>query len=135
MATKKQDIRTYPAIFTDNGKTIAVEYPDIPGCFTFGENPDIATRRAKEALEGFLFIMEQDNDPIPEPTPFSAIKTEPGQAVVLVSVRMDIVREEEANKSITKSVTLPSWLNQLALEAKINFSGTLQDALKAKLGL
>ncbi len=43
---------------------------------------------------------------------------------------MDIVREEEANKSVTKSVTLPNWLNKLAMEAKLNFSGILQEGLK-----
>ena len=40
-----------------------------------------------------------------------------------------------ANKSVSKNVTLPSWLNQLAMESKINFSNTLQEALREKLGV
>ncbi|MDD2453405.1 MAG: hypothetical protein PHT11_08575 [Synergistaceae bacterium] len=60
---------------------------------------------------------------------------QPGEAVSLITVRMDIVREEEANKSVRKSVTLPNWLNKLAMEAKLNFSGILQEGLKKKLGV
>jgi len=41
---------------------------------------------------------------------------------VLVAVRMDIVREEEAKRSITKSVTLPAWLNKIGMENNLNFS-------------
>ena len=53
----------------------------------------------------------------------------------MVPVRMDIIREEQARKSISKNVTLPAWLNKLAVEAKINFSQVLQDGLKARLGV
>ncbi len=54
--------------------------------------------------------------------------------LVPVSVRMDILREEMANRSITKNVTLPAWLNKMAMEHKINFSSTLQEALRERLG-
>ena len=130
-----REVRTYPAIFTRNGDSISVEYPDLPGCVTCAHSEEEAAERAKEALEGFLYYMEKDKDPIPLPTPFDRVKTEPGQAVSLISVRMDIVREEEKNRSITKSVTVPAYLNELAMEAHINFSSTLQEALKEKLGV
>lgn len=130
-----KDIRTYPAIFSRSGKNIAVEFPDLPGCATFGTSEAEAVARAKEALEGFLYYSERDGDVIPAPTPFDKVQVRPGEAVSLVSVRMDIVREEEANKSVTKSVTLPNWLNRLAMEAKLNFSGILQEGLKKKLGV
>lgn len=130
-----KDIRTYPAIFSRSGKNIAVEFPDLPGCATFGTSEAEAVARAKEALEGFLYYSERDGDVIPVPTPFDKVQVRPGEAVSLVTVRMDIVREEEANKSVTKSVTLPNWLNKLAMEAKLNFSGILQEGLKKKLGL
>ncbi|MGD9822684.1 MAG: type II toxin-antitoxin system HicB family antitoxin [Aminobacteriaceae bacterium] len=87
---------------------MAVEFPDLPGCATFGTSEAEAVARAKEALEGFLYYSERDGDVIPAPTPFDKVQVRPGEAVSLVSVRMDIVREEEANKSVTKSVTLPN---------------------------
>ena len=58
---------------------------------------------------------------------------EKGEAVVLVTVRMDIVREEEAKRSITKSVTLPAWLNKIGMENNLNFSNFLQEAIKERL--
>jgi predicted RNase H-like HicB family nuclease len=130
-----KDVRTYPAIFSRNGSTVSVEFPDLPGCVTFGKTEEEAISRAKEALEGFLYYSEQDGDVVSAPTPFDKLAVKKREAVVLVTVRMDIVREEEANKSITKSVTIPNWLNKLGIEANINFSGALQDALKERLGV
>jgi antitoxin HicB len=41
------------------------------------------------------------------------------------------MKKEE--RSVKKTVTMPKWLNDLALEHKINFSGTLQKALIIEL--
>ena len=35
--------------------------------------------------------------------------------------------------AVKKTLSIPSWLNDMAERADINFSGTLQEALKAKL--
>ena len=131
----KKDIRTYPAIFSRDETSISVEFPDLSGCATFGKTEEEAVARAKEALEGFLYYSEQDGDPIPAPTPFDKVQMSPGQAVSLITVRMDIVREEEANRSVTKSVTVPAYLNKLAMEANLNFSGILQEGLRERLGV
>ena len=128
-----KDMRTYPAIFSKDKNGIAVEFPDLPGCLTCGKSEAEAVARAKEALEGFLYVSERDGDHIPAPTSFDEINVKKGEAVVLVTVRMDIVREEEAKRSIIKSVTLPAWLNKLGLEHNLNFSSLLQDAIKERL--
>lgn len=39
------------------------------------------------------------------------------------------------NRTVKKTLTIPSWLNELALERNINFSQTLQEALMKELGL
>jgi len=39
------------------------------------------------------------------------------------------------NRAVKKTLTIPSWLNTLSVENDINFSQTLQEALKEKLGL
>ena len=131
----KKDIRAYPALLLEDGKFVCVRFPDLPGCNTFGEGYADAIASAKDALGGHLLCMEEDGDDIPTPTSISKLEPEPGEIPVLVDVRMDILRQEEANKSVSKNVTLPSWLNQLAMEAKINFSSTLQEALRDKLGV
>ncbi|GAB1399112.1 hypothetical protein MASR1M66_05640 [Aminivibrio sp.] len=48
---------------------------------------------------------------------------------------MDVLRRKSAEKAVSKNVTLPRWLNEMAMEHKINFSSTLQEALKEKLGV
>ena len=58
-----------------------------------------------------------------------------GFILVPVSLRMDILRYEMANRSVTKNVTLPAWLNKLGMEHKINFSNALQEALRERLGI
>ena len=39
------------------------------------------------------------------------------------------------NKAIKKTLSIPEWLNELAVAKGINFSQVLQDALKAELGI
>ena len=53
----------------------------------------------------------------------------------MVSVDVDAYAKEHFEKSVRKSVTIPSWLNKEAEEAGINFSKTLQEVIITKLGL
>ncbi|MBR1454868.1 MAG: hypothetical protein IJ593_09555 [Lachnospiraceae bacterium] len=46
---------------------------------------------------------------------------------------MPAIRLAENNKAVNRTVTLPAWLNALAVSKKFNFSLTLQEALKEKL--
>lgn len=43
-----------------------VIFPDIEGCFSAGDTLDEAIENAQEALEGFLEILVQDGDTLPE---------------------------------------------------------------------
>ena len=44
-------------------------------------------------------------------------------------------RQKMSNKTVKKTLSIPEWLNTLAVENNINFSGVLQEALKQKLGI
>ena len=132
---KKKDTRTYIALLSEEGKFVTVRFPDFPGCNTFGEGYPDAVASAKDALGGHLLCMEDARESIPLPTPINQIHPNPGEVAVLVEIRMDILREEESQKTVNKNVTIPKWLNELATEAGINFSSTLQDALRERLGV
>jgi len=132
---KKKDVRVYPALLSEDGKFVCVRFPDLPGCNTFGKDYADAIASAKDALGGHLLCMEEDNDPIPEPTPVNRLQPGKDEVAVLIDVRLDIFREEERKKSVSKNVTLPAWLNRMAMEHKINFSSTLQEALRDRLGV
>ncbi len=132
---KKKDVRVYPALFSEDDKFVCVRFPDLPGCNTFGKDYADAISSAKDALGGHLLCMEEDNDVIPEPTPINRLQPGKDEVAVLIDVRLDIFREEEKKKSVSKNVTLPAWLNKMAMEHKINFSSTLQEALRDRLGV
>jgi predicted RNase H-like HicB family nuclease len=131
---KKKDRYFYPAIFTyEDGKEISVTFPDLNAA-TSGTNDDDALLSARECLGCVLFGMEQDNEPIPAPTPLETLKTKDNERAVLVDVYMPSVRNANVNKSVSRTVTLPAWLNAAAQERHINFSQVLQKALMETLG-
>lgn len=125
----------YPAILRTEEEAITVTFPDLEGCVTFGRDEEEALRHAKEALEGYLYLLEKENLEIPSPSLLGTIFHEANEALVLVDAWMPLVRDQEANRSVKKTLTLPKWLNDLAEMNKINFSHTLQSALKTQLGL
>ena len=79
--------------------------------------------------------LEEDGEPIPEPTPLEKVETKPNERAVLVDVYMPSVRQAHINRAVNRTVTLPAWLNAAALERNINFSQVLQEALKAQMHL
>lgn len=131
---KKADRYFFPAVFTyEPGEEIAVEFPDL-GVATSGETDDEALLSARELLGCVLYGMEQDGEAIPAPTPLEEVRTEKNEHTALVDVFMPAVRQAESNKSVNRTVTLPAWLNAMAVDRGINFSQTLQSALRAQLG-
>ncbi len=132
---KKVERYFYPAVFTyESGQEIAVDFPDLK-CATSGINDDDALLSARELLGCVLYGMEEDGEEIPPPTPLSKVKTEKNERSVLIDVYMPSVRMANVNRSVSRTVTLPAWLNAAALEKNLNFSQVLQDALKKQLNL
>lgn len=59
----------------------------------------------------------------------------PDEILTLVDVDFDAYRRAQDTRAVRKNVTLPSYLNDLAEKAGLNFSQTLQEAIKAQLHL
>lgn len=132
---KKKDRYFYPAVFTyEPGEEITVVFPDLD-CATSGIDDDDALVSARELLGCVLFGLEEDGEEIPEPSALARVETEENERTVLIDVFMPSVRQAQNNKSVNRTVTLPAWLNAVAQEHDINFSQTLQDAIKAQLHL
>lgn len=74
----------YPAIFNYDTDGISIEFPDLPGCLTCGDDIDEAIKNAKECLGLHLYGMRKDNDPIPESTAVDKIKCEENQEIRLI---------------------------------------------------
>ena len=121
----------YPAVFVKDDDKIGVSFPDIPGCFTFGDDMADALFMAEDAASMMIASFEDDGDPIPASSDIATIKTD--GIVSLVPVDTDEWRRKFDNKAVKKTLTIPSWLNRKAEKAGVNFSQVLQDALKAML--
>ena len=130
-----KDIYIYPAIFDYAEDGISIAFPDLPGCFSSGDNDEDAVKNAKEALSLHIYSIEEDNDVIPEPTSFSKIEVEKNQIVVPIEVWMPYHRSQIKTVYIKKTLTIPNWLDSLSKLNNINFSQVLQEALKDKLGV
>lgn len=132
---KTKDRYFYPAVFTyEPGKEIAVTFPDLDVA-TSGEDEDDALLSARELLGCVIYGLEEDGEPIPAPSPLAQVPVDDNERAVLVDVYMPSIRMAQVNKSVSRTVTLPAWLNAKALELNVNFSQVLQDALKEKLHL
>jgi predicted RNase H-like HicB family nuclease len=131
------DHYVYPALFEseEDGSGFTVTFPDLPGCITEGDDLFEAFKMAKEALALHLYSMEEDTDEIPQPTDPSKLEKVDGGLHALIDVRTGPIRDQQLNKSVTKNVTLPKWLELEANKANINFSQVLQFALKEQLNI
>lgn len=132
---KKPERYFYPAVFTyEEGQEIAVTFPDLDVA-TSGEDNDDALSSARELLGCVMYGLEEDGEPIPQATPLQDVALADNERTVLIDVYMPSVRLANVNRSVSRTVTLPAWLNAAALERNVNFSQVLQDALKTQLHL
>lgn len=107
-------------------------FPDLD-CATSGEDETDALLSARDLLGCVLCGLEEDGEPIPKASSLSTLELKENEKAVLVDVYMPSFRMANVNKAVNRTVTLPAWLNALAIEHKINFSQLLQDAIKTQL--
>ncbi len=126
----------YPAIFTEEKDgNITVYFPDLEGCSTYGHDIIDALAMAGDSLSLMLYDMEEDNDPIPEPTPLQDLKVKKGSFASYISVDTMEYRKKFHNRAVKKTLSVPEWLNESATAAGLNFSQILQEGLKQALNI
>ena len=111
--------KVYPVIFTpseEGGYMVTV--PDFP-LNTQGEDMAEAIFMARDAIGLMGITLQDDGQPLPEPSALSAVECAPGEIASLVDVDFD--------------VTLPAWLDEKARQSDLNVSAVLQAALKREL--
>jgi predicted RNase H-like HicB family nuclease len=126
----------YPAIFhpeTEGG--FSVFFPDIERGATQGDTVAECIEMAEDFLCLALYRMEEDKIQISAASNMKEIESEPDDIITLISVDTETYRRYYENKLIKKTLNIPSWLNERAEAANINFSKTLQRALKEDLQL
>jgi len=124
--------KVYPVVLTPAKRGYVIYVPDLQ-INTEGNDIADAIEMARDAI-GFWGITEQDaGRQIPEPSPTAEIDHGPSEIVTLVDIDFDAYRRANDMRTIRKNVTVPSWLNELAEKAGVNFSQVLQDGLKQRL--
>jgi len=124
----------YPAFFTpgDHG-SYGAEFPDLPGCFSAGDDLENALTMAREALGLHLYGLLEDGDPVPAASAPEGLTVPEGTFLGLIEGRPDLIGEKIRNSAVKKTLTIPKWMNEEAERQGLNFSQILQDALRERI--
>lgn len=124
-------IFTYPAVFHEENNGYWVDFPDLQGCQTFGDTINETIKLAEECLSGYILTLLEDEQTPAEASNIKNLKVDKNSFSTLVTC--DISQYLNNTKAVKKTLTIPSWLNKMATNKGINFSGILQDALIKEL--
>lgn len=120
----------YPAIFHKEEESYWVEFPDLQGCVSYGETLADTLKNAQEALSVYCVSVLEEKRPLNTASDIKSIAVPDDAFTTLVEANLI-----PKSKAIKKTLTIPSWLNDIAESKNINFSSTLQNALVNELGL
>lgn len=136
-------VSAYPACFLKEENGYSVIFPDLNYLSTCGDSLEEAFALAVDCLAGYLYWLKQENETAPPPSGLSEIdikdvmrelEVESEEAFVnMVTVEVNEYAKIHFEKAVKKTLTIPAWLNKMALERNINFSQVLQEALKERL--
>ena len=74
----------YYAILTPEEHGYSVAFPDLPGCYTCGDDLSDALHMAEDALSGYLARAEEMRRAIPAPSRPDAVQVAEGDLLTLV---------------------------------------------------
>ncbi len=126
--------QAYPVIITKDKDFFVASIPDFE-TGTQGESLAEAIEMARDAIGMCGCYMQDEKKDIPIPTDIGNVTKESSDILTLVDVDFDEYRKKHEMRTVRKNVTIPSWLNEEAESANINFSALLQKAIKAELHL
>ncbi|MDO1604719.1 type II toxin-antitoxin system HicB family antitoxin [Lactobacillus sp. YT155] len=123
----------YPVIITKDDEEIPylVEIPALNG-MTQGTSLTNAFDMARDYI-GIVVVDLQDRDqPIPD-SMFELPEIDENQIATLIDVDIDKYRKLNDTRPVKKTLTIPSYLNDLGIKEKVNFSEILADGLRKRL--
>ena len=123
----------YPAVFHEDSDGVWAEFPDLEGCQSFGDTISEVLDGAKEALEGYCITLLEEGRALPTASDIKTISA--GDNAFVTLVETDLTTRLAKQKSVKKTLTIPAWMNDLAVEKGINFSAVLQEGIMEKLNI
>ena len=135
-------LSVYPACFyKEKEGGYSVIFPDLGHLSTCGDTLENAIEMAVDCLAGYLYTAKQEGETVPAPSDMSSIDVNEeyneyeSAFVNMVAVDVAEYAKKHFEKSVKKTLTIPSWLNEIAVANNVNFSQVLQSALKEQLHL
>ena len=125
----------YPALFHPEEGGFFISFPDIDGCFTQATSIPEGLDMATDALSLMLWHMEEEHMEVPASSPISSLNVDDGSFATLICADTLAYRRLHDTKAIRKTLSIPRWLDTLAVQHNINFSNLLQNALMRELGV
>lgn len=135
-------LSAYPACFIKEDDGYSVIFPDL-GIATCGDDLNDSLAMAIDCLAGYLYSLEMEDETIPSASSVKDIDPQEIMNELEVSsdeafvniVTVDVAEYAKLHftTSVRKNLTIPSWLNDIAMKQNINFSQVLQEALLAKV--
>lgn len=123
----------YPILMHQGTSHIVVFVPDF-NINTQGSDYADAMEMARDAIGLVGIDMEDEQEPLPQPSALSSvIKEHETDVITLVDVDFTEYRRKNDLRTVRRNVSLPSWLNAEAEKAGVNVSAILQAALKQEL--
>ena len=121
-------VYVYPAIFHKNeDESYTVSYPDLPGCISEGKNLGNALYMAQSALKQWIGYLIDKELEIPSASTLEDIKTSAGELVNLICVEVKDAR------AVRRTVSIPRWMDDKAIQSGLSLSRVLQEALAERL--
>lgn len=124
--------QAYPITIQKDENYFVVYVPDFE-INTQGETVAEAMEMARDAIGMCGCYKQDEGQKIPVPSDMASVAHGDGEILTLVDVDFDEYRKKHEMRTIRKNVSIPSWLNEEAERANINFSAVLQKALKSAL--
>ena len=124
----------YPVIITKGEKYLIASVPDC-NIDTQGNDIIDAIAMARDAISIWCVAEQSAGRALPKPSDITGIICEKGELVTLVDSDIEAYKRKLDDRTVRKNLTLPSWLNEEAEKAGVNFSQILQMSLKEHLGI
>lgn len=129
-----EQLDSYPVHITERDGIYYSNFDDFQGTlFTEGNSFADVMKKSKEVLEDMIYIYHNKGLSIPKP--YSHFDENNQGKIAEISVWTKRLIDKSNNRIVRKNTTIPNWLAVEADKAGINYSETLQYALKKELGI
>jgi len=133
-------LSAYPAFFyKEKEGGYSVIFPDLNHLATCGDTLEDALGMAIDCLAGYLHLAKIDGEAVPLPSDIKTIDIDSEyddyEEAFINIITVDVAEYAKIHfeKAVKKSLTIPKWLNDTAVNRGINFSKVLQSALIKEL--